>query len=135
MPGKGRSRTFGRLLADFLFVWKPYQPKRRTAPETREGPSDTQFRVIRRAKEHLKEELPSDSVTRLRLPDGSTWPIRGQVRKQTPEVGHLRALPVELLARVLQYLGPAWSERVARGVSLSKRDRRHLKRCLRSDIP
>lgn len=128
-PG-GKHRSLDRRLADFFLIWKPYRLKRRQVPLKKEGPSETQLGLIRKAREcFLTEDVPKCSVAKLKLPDGSTWPIHGQATKK-PLIGHLRALPLEVCARVLSYLHRPLREKTLKKVSCSRREQRHLKRYL-----
>lgn len=128
-----------RLLSDFLFVWKPYRPKGWLVPPEKashrsrgEGrPTEFQLELIRKARRSLAKDLPRNRFATLRLPDGSTWPIKGQAK--VPTFGErMRALPIEVLGQVLAYLDHRSVREAYRLASASGRERRHLKKVLLS---
>lgn len=134
-PRRGKRRTMlVRPLSDFLFVWKPYRPKGRRTPPKVDGPTELQLELIRKARRSFTKDLPRRSVAKLRLPDGSVWPLRGQVAVPTL-AEHFRVLPVEVLGQVLAYLDPFSLRGALIWAPASRRERRHLRRCIRTLTP
>lgn len=125
-PRRRKGRTdLARYLSDFIFVWKPYRPRRRSVPRKEEGPTGSQLEVIRKAKASLAKDCPRHLVAKLRLPDGSVWPVRGQSDAPTMRE-RLNALPLEVAGQVLAYVDYGSRLTIVRSIARSRRERRQL---------